>query len=83
MVLAGRPAMAKSKKPYTDREVYDSVVFQGASLVSGPEDTGMLEIATNDRSFGVILNHSNAEFLIGLLQDFIKGRSPHFARDRN
>lgn len=74
--------MAKKKSP-SDREVYDSVVFRGATITQGPEDTGMLELYTGNSTFGVILNHDNAEFLIRELQDFIKGRSPHFARDSN
>jgi hypothetical protein len=77
--------MPKRKKSdeYTDREVYDSLVFQNSGVASGPEDTGFLEIATNNAVFTVIINHSNAEYLIGQLTDFIKGRAPHFARDRN
>jgi hypothetical protein len=77
--------MAKRKKSgdYTDREVYDSLVFQGSGVAAGPEDTGILEIFTNNSVFSVIINQSNAEYLISQLDDFLKGRAPHFARDRN
>jgi hypothetical protein len=73
----------KKQNTLTDREVYDSLVFQGSGVVSGPEDTGILEIATNNSTFSVIINHSNAEYLISQLDDFLRGRAPHFARDKN
>lgn len=71
------------KKKSSDLEVYDNVVFQGASVVAGPEDMGILTISTVNDTFGVVLSHDNAEFLIRELQDFVKGRSQHFARDQN
>lgn len=77
----------KSKKQREEDEqhqaVYDGVVFQSGSVVDCGEDFGVLEVATNDGEFAVIINSSNAEFLIKQLDDFIKGRAPHMLRDDN
>jgi hypothetical protein len=71
-----------AKKP-SNQEIYNEVVFQGAKITQGPEDTGMLEISTVNNTFGVIISYDGAELLIKELQEFIKGRAPHFARDQN
>jgi hypothetical protein len=78
-----------SEKPRKRQETseypasYDDVAFQSSRVIAGPDDLGFLEISTVSDTFAVVINHDNAAFIIDLLQDFIKGRPPHFERDIN
>jgi hypothetical protein len=66
-----------------ESETYDDVAFQSSRVIAGPDDIGFLEISTVSDTFAVVINHDNAEDIIDLLQDFIKGRAPLFERDIN
>ncbi|WP_156175702.1 hypothetical protein [Bradyrhizobium sp. LTSP849] len=72
--------LERQKQADEDRDVYNNVVFQDARVMSGPKDMGFLEVSTTYTTFVVIINSDNAEHLIRELQDFLKGRAPHFAR---
>lgn len=73
----------KKAKKMSDRAFYNAIVFQDGAVVSINQEIGVFELCTKKASFRVILNHENAGFLIEQLEDFIKGRAPHFARNRN
>lgn len=83
MAKAKKPAKSKRQRDAEDLEVYNNVVFQDGRVMAGPNDMGFLEIAMVNSTFAVMLNFENAEHLIRELQDFVKGRAPHFARDQN
>jgi hypothetical protein len=73
----------RQQEALDEQETYDDVAFQSSRVIAGPDDIGFLEISTVTDTFAVVINHDNAEFIIDLLQDFIKGRPPHFERDIN
>jgi hypothetical protein len=79
MMKKPRKQLETSEEP----ETYEDVVFQSSRVIAGPDDMGFLEISTMSDTFAVVINHDNAEHIIDLLQDFIKGRGPHFERDIN
>ena len=78
-----------SKKPKRqqeasdEQEIYDDVAFQSSRVIAGPDDIGFLEISTVRDTFAVVISHDNAEYIIDLLLNFLKGRAPHFERDIN
>lgn len=79
-----RGQMAKIKiVTAEDKEIYDAVVFQAGRVLSGPNGMGFLEVETVTKSYTVVITADDAAQLIIELQDFVKGRAPHFARDDN